>query len=537
MNKWFSEQINTEYPLNGESIDEIAGETQVFLNKLGMERSNIFRIRLSMEEALLRWMDHFGPGKKVRLLMGRRLFRPYISLELEGESCDPLHQKDTELGSWADSLLSDIGYMPQYNYRRGINVLQLRLQPPAVDPTMIVLGALILGALIGAAGRYILPEASRTTLVNAVLGPVYTAYLRVLNAAAGPIVFLSVLTSVCGIGTSTSMEHSGRRMVRRFLLMSTMFAVISMLLASLLFRLRFRSDTISAIEVNGLMDLLFLILPSDLVTPFQEGNSIQIIFLALVFGNAILVVGNSATPLRQLLEQLNSVTIVITEWVSSLTPLFLMILVALGIIDRTGVLLLSLWKPLLFGMLLMAATAFCCVWQLCRREKISLSIFWKKAEKSFTTAFRSASVGASLGENIVCCERYLGVNSTFTKQALPLGLVVYMPAGTIATMVMTIYAASSYNTRVSIFWYIAALVMVTALQMASPPVTGAGVWSYVMIFARLGIPSNALILAIVLDVLFGFSSAAFNQLMLQTELVLEADRLGILNRELLKKSG
>ncbi len=56
-----SANITENYTLNAESIDLIAAKVEEFLYSIGMERSNVLGIRLSLEESLLRWLDHFGP--------------------------------------------------------------------------------------------------------------------------------------------------------------------------------------------------------------------------------------------------------------------------------------------------------------------------------------------------------------------------------------------------------------------------------------------------------------------------------------------
>ena len=89
--------------------------------------------------------------------------------------------------------------------------------------------------------------------------------------------------------------------------------------------------------------------------------------------------------------------------------------------------------------------------------------------------------------------------------------------------------------EVSPFWLVMAVLLTVTLQAASPPVTGIGLLSYAVIFAQLGIPEDALTTAMAVDILFGFVTAPLNQAMLQMELVLEADRSGVLDRSVLEK--
>jgi hypothetical protein len=71
--------------------------------------------------------------------------------------------------------------------------------------------------------------------------------------------------------------------------------------------------------------------------------------------------------------------------------------------------------------------------------------------------------------------------------------------------------------------------------IAVPPVPGVGILTYVVMFAQLGIPKKALIAAMVFDVLTTVVISAANQYMLQLELILSADRMAMLDHEVLKK--
>ena len=84
-------------------------------------------------------------------------------------------------------------------------------------------------------------------------------------------------------------------------------------------------------------------------------------------------------------------------------------------------------------------------------------------------------------------------------------------------------------------WIAATAVLAVALQTATPPVAGVDLLAYAAIFSRMGIPREALILAMVADILFSFLTSAADQAILQMGLVIEADRSGQLNKELLRR--
>ena len=133
-----------------------------------------------------------------------------------------------------------------------------------------------------------------------------------------------------------------------------------------------------------------------------------------------------------------------------------------------------------------------------------------------------------------CCENKLGISKKLTSFGIPLGLISYMPAEGIATIVLLLYAASVYKVNVSIIWLFIAIALTVALTAATPPVSGIGILTYTVLFAELSIPSSALTMAMVADILIGFIVIPMNQAMLQMELVAEAETLDLLNKDVLR---
>lgn len=62
-----------KYPLTAASIDAIAELAEQQLSALKMESQNRLRIRLSMEEILLKWRDAFGEDAVCTFRSGVRL--------------------------------------------------------------------------------------------------------------------------------------------------------------------------------------------------------------------------------------------------------------------------------------------------------------------------------------------------------------------------------------------------------------------------------------------------------------------------------
>lgn len=524
------------YVLSNENIDIIADHIREYLKELEIERSNIIRIRLLMEEALLRWQDRFGDQCSVKLSLEVRLRRPTVTLELAGDYYDPL-SSSSELGNWADSLLRSIGLQPRfsYQYQRSVNIVQLKLKSPRLSPALTLLISVALGLLLGIAGEYVLPDAAQTAILETVLAPIQQVFFRLLNAVAGPVIFLSVLSAICSVGSMAELGKSGRGMIRRFLLMSVLAALIAAAVSELFFRPEFSITRLDGTQFNGVLDFFLQFVPPDVLTPFITGDSPQLIIVSLILGYALLAAGNQAGGLVGIVEQANTVALILADWISRITPFFVSLLLILGLWSGSLGPMLGLWKPLLVFLAVAVVFLLQRMLTVSTRHKVSLRKLWEKMKESFMIAFRNASVDTSYGANQVCCERRLGIGSRLVGFGLPLGLVIYMPAMTVAYMAFTVYIAQAMELTVSPLWYIMAMLLNVTLLAATPPVAGVGLLTFAVLFSRLGISHEALVVGMVADILFAFAVAPLDQAMLQVELVLEAGRLGELNTAALQK--
>ena len=526
--------INEDIELTGASLDHISEIIADFLLQMRMENSSRLRVRLSMEEAMLRWMDHFGNGVPVHLEIGVILNRPTITLTLSGEQFNPLVSSENDLVEWAESLFTGISLSPTYAYRRGVNILQLKMSMPEHNPALKLLMAVMIGGSIGILGKMIIPNEIMSRIVYTILDPIQGVFLRMLNVTSGPVIFLSVITTTCAVGSMTAIGKSGRRMTLRFITITLIATLISAVVMLKPLSIHLAQTLFDESQFSSVLDLLLQAIPNDAFTPIITGNSPQMILIALVLGNALLAAGPKASRLQTIIEQADTVGLIIADWVSRLTPFFVTVLLILGIWNGSVNILLGLWLPLLSITILSLIAMSISVLRISTSKQVPVRVLIEKMKPSFLIAFRNSSVDASITENMNCCENKLGISKKLTSFGIPLGLISFMPAEGISTMVLLLYAASVYKVSVSIVWLFIAIALTVALTAATPPVSGIGILTYTVLFAQLHIPSSALTMAMVADILIGFIVIPMNQAMLQMELVTEADTLDLLNRDILR---
>ena len=111
--------------LDAAGVDHVSEILQEWMAGAKVQPKNAIRSRLSMEGFLENLSAHFGGELDVSVEMGKKLGRTYFIVRYEGDAYDPIKAvKEDEL---TDQLMSYIGMMPTWSFKRGVNELILRL--------------------------------------------------------------------------------------------------------------------------------------------------------------------------------------------------------------------------------------------------------------------------------------------------------------------------------------------------------------------------------------------------------------------------
>lgn len=531
----------TEYVFSAQAIDEASQQTQLFLEQTAADKKSVLRLRLTVETLLLKWQLRFGEDAAFTLRTGSRFGRPYLLLETAGEAFDPTAQADRagseDFGEFGERVLANLGLTPTYSYKSGKNQLLFKLQKRKRNPFIGLCIAVSAALLFGFGGLAVLPDALRAGAVESVLTPLYNTFLGVLSAIAGPMIFLSVAWGIYGIGDAATLGRIGKKMILRFLGVTVLITAVSTALFLPFFDLHFSSATAVGSQLGGIFDMILGVFPENIVSPFADGNMMQIILIAAVVGSIMLILGSQTRAVAELIEQVNYIIQFLMELVGSLVPAFIfLVLLRLIWSDSLGTVSTG-WKPILLFLLAATVILTGVLGYIAVKKRVSPLVLLRKCFPTFLIALTTASSSAAFGTNVACCEKQLGISGRLTNFGIPLGIVLYAPATAINFLVCALYMAENYRTEVSAAWLLTAVLIVSILTVASPPVPGGALACYTIIFSQLGLPDTALEVVLVLDVLFDFLATGFNMTFLQSELLLQANKMQLLDDKILRKRG
>jgi len=529
--------VRRSFILNGESVERISDDLESFLKGTGTERQNRIRIRFTVEEALLSIWQRFGDLNMVKVIASVRFGRPSIRIEHVGDAYNPFSKTKTSVDEWSKNLLSSAGISPTYSYSHGTNIMKIPMRRMSVNPVIVVIFTIVFGIIAGSVAMVTLSGGDAQFVTEGILVPIYDLWNNILYSVSAPAMLIIVMSTM--LDTREVSEQGGNAgvMTGRYFIISLILGVITIVAAVLMSGHKFAYDGYSRDTLSDLMKGLFSVVPANMLDPIRDFNTAQLILMGIIFAYATMAVGQQASGIVSLIHQLNSISMQLAQWIAELMPVFTVFLTAQLMISHNAQLLISLLVVIPFSIMVSLLIMAFVLIMVSRRSGVRTGVLMKKLWPTFILTLKTGLDGDSYALSEKCCIKSLGIQKIFTQRVLPLGLVLYMPAGIVGMISFVIFAALRDGVAITPVWILTAIVFALILLVAAPPIPGVNLLSYVVIIGQLGIGKEYVIAAMIFDILFNAFASAANQTMLQLDMIMQAERMGLLNRNVLRNDG
>jgi len=518
--------------LNAASVDKIVFLTEEYARKLKIKAASK-KYAFLIDNVLDYWLNHGAEGNEIKLTLGRKKFRNTVTLEMEGEKLDPYEIKESDFGIGGKDILVSSGQLPEYDYSDNKNIVTLKLVREK-SSLLTIVSVCVMALLVGILGNVFIPFEIRQSILDTAVGPVVNMFFNLLRCIAGPMVFLSVVWGICGIGDSRLFGKIGKSVF----LFSFWVTALGAIVGSLVF-FCFGNRFTSGVELGGNLNSLFImildIVPSSIVDPFSTGNTLQIIFMAIAVGIALITMSNKVGKLVVAVDQFNMVVQFLMEFISKLVP-FIVFLLLVDIIWSDSLNLIShMWEFFIaiIGAFTVISLLMCAITAI--KQKVNFFTVAKKNITSFIVALTTASSAAAFSSNMQAAKNRYGISEDLAGFSIPLGMIVHNPIAACYNIVLVSYFAKVYGVSCSAGWLITGIVVATVVAISSPPIPGGAAVSYALLFAQMGIPEEALALVLVLDVVTDFLVTAYECYVLPISMTNIAGKLKRLDRKILNK--
>ena len=529
------ESRSRSFDLSPESIDEASEWLAECQLELGVEKADRVRARLLFEEALINFAEHFGEECKAEAFVEKRWKQCRLRLIVEGERYNPTRREGADPDSLSQSLFSIIEMHAQYSYAMGANIVRIPLPIPTMNPVLKILIAIAVGALVGALGDVLIPVTAKTMVTDTVLDPIAQMWIRLLQAISGPVIFFTALTAA--FGTKRISDYGGSRLMTlvRYFIISAIVVVFTMVCCNQLFHFDIAATAANRESVSTILARILDIVPDNLLEPFFTADTPQLLLIAIVAGYALGSIGNQTRELQKVIQQINTLGLVITERTCAFVPYFAGLLLCLNIWAHDVGLFRMILIPLVVAVAVSCVVFVAAVLRVSITMHVSPILLLRKLKGPFFNALKTGTLDyKSIDKLAEPSENLLGINGTFARAILPQRLVLYMPTSAVGISVFVLLVAQEQQLNIDLIWLLTAAGLAVVLAVATPPLNGANLLAFVVAFTNLGISSDAFLDVMVFDIVFGVACIAFDQAMLQLETVLQADRLGFLDEKVLR---
>lgn len=514
--------------LTREEISLACEQADAFMRDNGVDSKARIRIRIQLEEALLCFMEKLGSETEFSLRMGKRFGSIKLRLSVPGAMLDPFAEYESaDEEDYLRKILTRMGQLPVWRYSHGRNVVLItpprKRLPDWVKLTAAAAAAVLCGLLVRQ-----LPEAAGVFAREDVVAPLMRTYLGFLSAIAAPMIFLSVVWGIYSIGDAATFSVLGKKLVGRYALSLCLWVGLSALLSRPFFSLNMGAAQGKGLSV--LFGMILDIIPSNLFTPFSRGNTLQILFVAVVVGITMISISERTDSVATLMEQLGFILNSIMGVIGRLVPLFIFGSLFNIVSDNETAILKNAGK-FFFGTVVVCAimlvvyTAATCIRMRCGPLNL-----WKKAISTFAIGLTTASSTAALADDLKTCTEGYGVSPKLANFAVPLGQIIFKPGNAVMYYFAAISVAESCGVPVSLSWFVILFIMCVVLSSSTPPITGGSTASFSILFVQLGLPLESLPVILALNAILNYFRTATSLFVQQCVLVDTAKGLGMIEK-------
>lgn len=518
------------YDFSSRSIDEASERLECFFLSSGADKREVLRARLTFEEILLSYRAAFGEGAAFTVRAAKRFSSARVELVVEGDALDPFNGNSEE-DNLLHNLLAGLGLAPSWSYKKNKNYVVFTLKKKPLSGT-VKMGIAILLAL--AAGFLLtgIPERVSVGLNEYLLTPVSDGIMGLIGAVAAPLIFFSVLGSICSMGSMETLGRIGSKTVKVILVYITLIGIVMTAVGCLFFPVEWEGSADS--NFSQVANLVYDIVPSNLFEPFLTGNALQLIFISVLVGLAMLALSSRVSGVRNIVEQLNSIVQTIMSGLTALLPLLIFTLFT-GMISSGKIrAILDSWKMVVMFCGMVVSFYILNLLRIALTKRVSPFLLFKKAFPTWLIAFTTSSSAAALTTAVDDAHKRLGIDKKLADFGIPIGQVLFMPGLISLFFSMEANFAVIYGIPITLQWILVGFVTNILISFAMPPIPGGAMMGFTIVFAQLGIPMKVLGIALAVNVVTDFLGTSVNFSSWQLTLIDVADSLGMLDRETLR---
>ncbi len=382
-----------------------------------------------------------------------------------------------------------------------------------------IIFGMVLGITLGLIGVRV----GAAPFIGDYVAPVGTIFINLLKMVAVPLVLLSLIKGVTGLGEIKNLSTMGLKTLMIYVGTTIIAISIGVTAATLIrpgeifpaeraaeLRELYQGDVdaraLSAEEVaeGSPLQVLVDVIPENIVGAMSgNGKMLQVIFIALIAGIAMLAIGlREMEPVIKLLEALNKIVMKIIDYIMEFAPFGVFALMAALAVDTAGD--ISIFAALglyaltvVLSLLILMFAIYPLLIKLFTPIKVGR--FLKVASPVQVLGFSTSSSAATLPATMEQCQKGLELSSNVTSFVLPVGVTINMDGTSCYQAIAAIFIAQVMGIDLSFVEILTIIGVTTISSIGTPGIPGGSVVMLIMVLSSVGIPPEGLALILGVD--------------------------------------
>ena len=487
-------------------------ELEPRLSTLKITQKDILDAELLVEEIFLR-MVNLGKCEQVKVQVVKNFFgKVQIKLTAQGASYNPL----VEVADWEEdqddedyfSMMILKAHRQQLNWfhKNNLNVVTINVRSKGNAQAIITVACIVGGIICGLLMREFFSPETISFVNETIIQPSTKMFLNALNLLITPVIFFSVMNGI--IGMSANVGKIGLKLMGCLIFLAIIALIVSCVMAWIFFsggvpQINTLPAAESSAEVLEFSFVKFIIdiIPDNFVSPIADGNILQIIFVAILFGISLNKLGNEVSLVREGIDNLNKIFTSMMSLVMFFVPLIAFFAMVHLTLELNPEILMLISKLIVCQLTIIAVVIVLYPILIWHVGKISPQKFFKKIPALLPPAFATASSMAVMQSMMNLATEKFGISPKISSFAIPIGISIdatstmpyFVPA---SVMFMGMYGIELDFQNLALVALLSFL-----LSYGTPAVPAACVICVVTIVSYFGVPNEIAALLFCIDAL------------------------------------
>jgi Na+/H+-dicarboxylate symporter len=358
---------------------------------------------------------------------------------------------------------------------------------------------ILLGLVAGAITGFIVgPEITAISWIGEV-------FVRLIRMLVAPLIFVILSAGIAAMGDVKQLGSVGWKTIALYVL-TTFVAVWIGLGVGTALQPGLGADLVgvAAREIatpRPASEILINIIPLNPVQAIAAGDTLAIIFFAILVGIGCLMAGEQGRPLANVLASGSEVMLRIVGIVMETAPFGVFALIAVVTGTQGAATFINVAQLALCVVIGAAAQTLLTHGFLVRvLAWLPLIPFYRGVADAIMVGFSTSSSSATLPVAIRVAEQNLGIKPTISSTVLPLGATIGMDGTAMYIALLTMFSVQAFGVDLTPMQYLIIAGMTTIVAMGVAPVPSGSLFVFAAVLGAIGIPVEqaALIVGLIL---------------------------------------